>query len=88
MVEVAQEFNRFEILAPAELIGDPFPLLARVIQIKHRSHGVHPQAVNVKALAPKQRVGRQKIADFVAAVIEDERAPILVRALPRVFMLV
>jgi hypothetical protein len=88
MVEMLEKIHRFEILVAAVLVGHPFAGLARVVQVQHRSDRVHAQPVNVKAVAPEQRVGGQKIADLVAAVIEDQRAPILVRPLARVFVLV
>ena len=37
---------------------------------------------------PEQGVGEQEVADFVAAVVEDQRAPVGVLALARVGMLV
>ena len=42
----------------------------------------------MKVVAPEQRVGHQEIADLVAAIVENERAPILVRAFARIFVLV
>ena len=88
VIEFFQKLDGLEIFASAELVGNPFALLARVIEIKHGGHGVHAQAVNVKAVAPEQRVGDEEIAHLVAAVIENERAPVLMRALARVFVLV
>ena len=41
-----------------------------------------------KAVAPEQRVGEQKIRDFVPAEIEDQRTPVLMRALARIFVLI
>ena len=37
---------------------------------------------------PEQGVGEQEVADLVAAVVEDHRAPVGMLALPRVFVLV
>ena len=37
---------------------------------------------------PEQRVGEQEVADLVAPVVEDQRAPVGVRAAPRVVVLV
>ena len=37
---------------------------------------------------PEQRVGEQEVADLVAAVVEDERAPVGMRAAARVRVLV
>ena len=57
VVEFFQKFNRLEVFAPAELVGDPLARLARVIEVKHRGHGIHAQAVDVEPVAPEQRVG-------------------------------
>src|SRR5205814_9616268 len=37
---------------------------------------------------PEQRVRQQEVADFIAAVVEDQRAPVLMLALPRIGVLV
>src|SRR6266404_7148729 len=46
-VETAQEVDRFQVLAAAELVRNPFTLLARVVEIEHGSDGVHAQAVGM-----------------------------------------
>ena len=88
MIEMPQKIDRFQVFAPAILVRDPFAFLARVIQVEHRRHRIHAQPVDVEAVAPEQRVRRQEIPDLVPAEVEDERAPILVRAFARVFVLV
>ena len=77
-----------EIFAAAEFVGDPFARLAAVVEIEHRGHGIDAQAVDVIFVEPEQRVGEQEIAHFVAAVVEDQRAPVGMLALPRIGMLV
>ena len=42
----------------------------------------------MELVQPEQRVAEQERAHFVAAVVEDQRAPVLVLALPRIGMLV
>ncbi len=42
----------------------------------------------MEAVAPEQGVGQQEIDDLVPAVVEDQRAPVLVRAFARVCVLV
>ncbi len=42
----------------------------------------------MKRLEPEQRVRDEEVPDFVAPVVEDERAPVLVLALPRILVLV
>ena len=88
MIEFFHKFDRLQMFAPAELVGNPFARLARIVEVKHRGHGVHPQAVNVKAVEPEKRVGDKEIGNLMPAKIEDQRAPILMRALARVFVLV
>ena len=83
-VRLLEEKDRLEILAAAESVRDPLPRLARVIEIKHRRDRIHAQAVDVIFVEPEERVGDEEIAHFVAAEIENQRAPILVLALPRI----
>jgi hypothetical protein len=61
--------------------------LARVVEIQHRGDGVDPQAVGVVLLEPEQRVRQEEVPDLVAAVVEDQRAPVLVLALARILVL-
>ena len=84
-----QEVDRLEVLAPAVLVRHPVPRLARVIEVEHRRDGVDAQAVDVVLVrARTARSTMQEIAHLVAAVVEDERAPVLVLALARVGVLV
>ena len=87
-VERGQEVERFEVLAAAVAVGDPFAGLATVVEIEHGGHRIDTQAVDVKLLEPVERVAEQKIADLVAPVVEDQRAPVLMLALARVGVLV
>ena len=41
-VEVAQEFERLEVLAAPELVGDPFAGSAGVVQVEHGRHSIDP----------------------------------------------
>src|SRR6185503_14564901 len=87
-VEALQEVDRFQILAAAKAVRNPFALLARVVQVQHGGYGVHTQPVDMELSQPIQRVRQQEIANFVAAVIENERAPFAMLALPRIGVLV
>ena len=77
-----------EVLAPAELVGNPVALLAAVVEVEHRGHGVDAQAVDVVLVEPEQGVGDQEVADLVAAVVEDVGAPVAVLALAGIGVLV
>ena len=87
-VQLLQERDRLEVLAAAEPVRHPLPCLARVVEVQHRRDRVDAQAVDVILLEPEQRVRQQEVADLVAAVVEDQRAPVLVLALPRIGVLV
>src|SRR5262249_60751495 len=49
---------------------------------------IDAQPVGVVLLEPEQRVRQEEVADFVAPVVEDQRAPVAVLALPWVGVLV
>ena len=87
-VELLDELDRLDVFAAAVLVGHPLAFLARVIEIQHRRHGVDAQPVDVEFVQPEERVAEQERPHFVAAVIEDQRAPVLVLALARVRMFV
>ena len=87
-VQALEERDGGQIFAPAELVGNPFAGRARIVEIEHGGDGVHAQAVDVILVDPEKRVGDQEILHFVAPVVEDQRAPIGMRALARVGVLV
>ena len=87
-IELPQELDRLEILAAAEAIRHPLPLLARVVEIEHRGDRVDAEPVDVILGEPVERVGEKEIADLVAAVVEDQRAPVAMLALARIRVLV
>ena len=68
--------DRLEVLAAAVHVGHPLALLARVVEVEHRRHGVDPQPVDVELLEPVQRVGDQEVAHLRVAEVEDQRAPV------------
>ena len=88
LVHPLEEGYGLQVLVAALLVWDPLPLFARVVEVEHRGDGVHPQAVHVVLPEPEEGVGRQVVADLVAAVVEDERTPVRVTALTRVGVLV
>ena len=88
LVELLEERDRVEVLAPAELVRQPLALLARVVEVEHRGHGVDAQAVDVVLASQKSALDEQEVAHLVAAVVEDQRAPVRVLAAARVGVLV
>ncbi len=87
-VQLAEEIDRGEVLAPAVAIGDPLPGAPRVVEVEHRGDGVHAQPVDVIALDPEQRARQQETSHLVAAVVEDEAAPVRMEPLAGVGVLV
>ena len=88
LVELLEERDGVEVLVAAELVGHPLARLARVVEVEHRGDGVDADAVRVVLAQPVQRVGDEEVAHLVAAVVEDQRAPVGVRAAARVGVLV
>ena len=50
--------------------------------------GIDPKRIEMEFLQPIERTADQEVADFIAAVVVDERPPIPVFTQPRIFMLV
>ncbi len=88
LVHALDEIDSVKILATAELIGNPLAGLAGVVEVEHGGDGVHAESVDVVLVEPEEGVGDEVVLNFVAAVIVDERAPIGMRALARVGVLV
>src|SRR6202140_5012417 len=88
LIEATKEVNCVEILASAVLVGNPFTLLARVVEVKHGSDGIHAQAVDVIFVEPEHGTRHQEAAHFGAAVVENVGLPIGMESLTRVGVLV
>ena len=87
-VHVLQHGDGLVILAPAVLVGDPLPVAARIVAVKHRGHRIHAQPVDVIFLEPVKRVRGQEIRHLGAAIVIDQGVPVLMEALARVGMFV
>jgi hypothetical protein len=87
-VHLAQEVDGFQVFPAAVLVGQPFAILAGVVQVEHGSHGVHAQAVQVELGHPVVGAGEEEAFHLAAAVIEDVGAPVLVHAQTRILVLV
>ena len=88
LVHATEEPDGLEVLPAAVLVRDPLALLAGVVEVQHRGHGVHAEPVGVVRRQPVQRRRRQERPDLVAAVIEDVAVPVRVDALARIRVLV
>ena len=88
LVEAPEEVDRVEVLVAAEAVRHPLAFLARVVEVEHRGDGVDAEPVRVVLLEPEECVREQEVAHLVAAEVEDQRAPVGVRAAARVVVLV
>src|SRR5204862_7861446 len=64
------------------------PVSPQAGPVQKRAQRINAKAVDVELLEPAERVAEKKRANLVAGVVEDERAPRLVLALPRIGVLV
>ena len=83
-----EERHRLEVLAAAVLVGPPLAVLAGVVEVEHRGHGIDPQRVGVELVDPEAGVREQEVADALPAEVEDVGAPVGVLAAQRVGVLV
>ncbi len=60
---------------------------ARIVEVKHRCHGVDAQPVHVVTVEPKKRVANHKTAHFVTAVVKNITVPLRLHSLARVGVL-
>ena len=87
-VHVLEELNRLQVFPATELIGNPFSVFAGIVEIQHGRDGVDTEPVEMIHVEPEPSARQQEVANFVAAVVENQRAPVGMRSLPRVFVLV
>ncbi len=76
---MASRFSR-----PPKRLGTHSPSLAAVVAVEHGGHRIHAQAVDAESLDPVQRVAHKVVADLGAAIVVDQRVPVLMEALARV----
>jgi hypothetical protein len=79
--------HRFEVLAAAVDVRNPFAGRPAVVAIEHRRDGIDAQAVDAIVFDPEQRVADEVVEDLAAAEVVDQRAPVLVHAFARVGVL-
>ncbi|MNM52162.1 hypothetical protein D3C81_632340 [compost metagenome] len=87
-VEVADEVDGLQVLAPTMAVGHPFAGLARVVAVKHRGHGIDAQAVDMKVFEPVQRRGQHEAVHFGTPEVVDQGVPVLVKAFQRVLVFI
>ena len=87
-VDVLQKFHGLQVLVAAIDIGYPLSIVLSVVEIQHRSHRIHADAIRMILFDPVQGVGDQIVTHFRPSVIVDESAPVGVEPLSGILMLV
>ena len=87
-VHPLEKGDRLEVLVPPVDVRDPLARLPGVVEVEHRRHGVHPQAVDVVLVQPEEGVRQEEVRHLPASVVEDERSPVPLLPPPRVGVLV
>ena len=88
LIQLLEKRHRVEILTPTKPVAQPLPRLAAVVEVEHRGDGIHTQPVDVELLDPVQGVRKQKVAHFMARIVEDVGTPFRVITQSGIFMLV
>ena len=88
MVGLLEKLHRLRVFAAAVFVGQPLAGGPQIIPIEHRGNGIDPDAIDVKFLKPIDKIRHQEVANLIAAVVENQRAPFLVLANTGIGMLV
>ena len=83
-----QELHGLQVFIAAVDVRHPLAVVLAVVQIQHGGHRIHADAVGVILVRPEQGVGDQEIGNARPAVIVNQRAPVGMRALARVLVLI
>lgn len=81
LVKTPEEIDRVEVLSAPMDIGDPFALLAGVVEVKHGRHGIDSQSVYMVFFEPEHGTADQKGPHFKPAVVENVAVPFRMVAL-------
>src|SRR5271157_4456313 len=88
LIQLLEEIDGFQILTTTIAVRYPFTAFTGVVEVQHGGYRIHAKAVDMVLVQPEQGVGDQIVLHFVAAVVVNQRAPVGVRTLARVGMLV
>ena len=60
-IEFLQERNCLQVFPAAILIGQPLPVFPAIVQVEHRGHGIHPDAIDMVGFQPKTALEIKKL---------------------------
>src|SRR5688500_10087884 len=87
-VKFLEESDGLQILVAAILVGNPFALLTRIIQIQYGRDGIDPQSVNMISIKPKQGAVEQEVPHLHPTEVKNAAVPLWMVAQTRIFMIV
>ena len=85
-IEMPHETDGLQVLATSVVVRHPLTGLTGVVEVEHRGHGIDAEAIDVIFLDPKESIGDEEVLHLIPAVIEDQRAPVLMLALTWISM--
>ena len=83
-IQASDEINCLKVFVSAVFVGDPFAVVAVIVEIEHRGDGIHAKSVNMIVSQPEFGRAHQEGSDLVPTVVKDLGAPLLMFALSRV----
>ena len=87
-VELLQKGDRAEVDVAAVAVGCPLAVAPGVVEVQHRGHRVHADAVDVVAVKKQHRRRDEKALHLRHGVVKNERAPFRVLSHARLLALV
>ena len=87
-IQMLKQFHGLQILMTAVDIRHPLPFVFPVIQIQHGSHRINPDSVGMEFVNPEERIRNQKVLDFRPLIIINQSAPVGMRSLSGIRMLI
>ena len=87
-IQMLQKLYCLQVFLSAVDVRHPLSVIFSIIQIQHRGHCVHADAVCMINLCPVQGIGNQEVFHLRPAVIVDQSAPVGMAALPGIQMLI
>src|SRR5215472_11122948 len=88
LIESTKKIDGLKIFASSKFVWDPLALFARIVEVKHGGHRIHPQAIDMILVEQEHRARHQETADLCAPVIKNMGLPVGMEALARIGVLV
>ncbi len=87
-IQVLEKLNRIKVFIAAVLVCNPLSVLLAIVKIKHGSHSVHSESVDVELPYPEQCICNEEIANLIFAVVKYLCTPVRMLTKSRVRMLI